>query len=120
MHDNNLDYYEKYEVPLLASVYIMFSGEDIGIKTSAIETVGSKDLDIFPNPASNSISISCENEKSGFTKIFDQLGRLVLKEMSVGCEEKSIDISALDTGLYFVRMTDNEGRIVGRGKFVKE
>jgi hypothetical protein len=120
VHDNDLDYFDKYQVPLMASVYIMFSGEDIGIKTSAIETVGSKDLDIFPNPASNSISISCENEKSGFIKIFDQLGRLVLKEMSVGCEEKSIDISALDTGLYFVRMTDNEGRIVGRGKFVKE
>jgi hypothetical protein len=120
VHDNDLDYFDKYQVPLMASVYIMFSGEDLGIETSLNEIGESKTLHIYPNPASNSISINCEREATSYLEIIDKLARVIHKEKNPGCEETNIDISGFTSGLYFIRFSDDSGRVIGKGKFVKE
>ncbi|MGE5356177.1 MAG: T9SS type A sorting domain-containing protein [Deltaproteobacteria bacterium] len=101
-----------------------FKAQDLGLdfKPSAIKDIEFKisEISIYPNPASDYIILSRENTEAGYIEIVDQLDRLVSQEKAAECEELSIDISALAAGLYFVRMTDDEGRIVGRGKFVKE
>ncbi len=120
VHDNDLDYFEKYQVPLMASVYLMFSGEDLDIKTSINEIAESKPLTISPNPASGSISLNCEDNDASMIEIIDRLGRVVYKDKTSRCEEMSIDISGYASGLYFVRLMDRSVRLVGKGKFVKE
>lgn len=58
---------------------------------------------IIPNPASRIIEVTgINNVKS--VKIFDNSGRLLLN-----CIEKTIDISALPNGVYFVSVVSNSG-----------
>ncbi len=103
-----------------AMVYMLIEPEDLGIKTSISETAESKTILIYPNPASGSISLSCEDKDASIIEIIDRLGRVVYKDKSQGCEELSIDISGYTSGLYFVRLMDRSGRLAGKGKFVKE
>jgi hypothetical protein len=103
-----------------ATVYILFSAKDLDIKTSLQDITGLSVPAIYPNPSSNTISISCEDNPAGSIEIIDRLGRVMYKEKSTCCEEKSIDISGFNSGLYFVRLIDESGKIVGKGKFVKE
>ena len=113
------------KVPILGQTYFnyyyCFNASDLGITTKTIDIkIPRKDIEIYPNPANNTIFLVCEGEKSGYFEILDQLGRIVSQEKTEGSREISIDISGLNAGLYFVRLMDDEGRVVGKGKFVKD
>jgi len=103
-----------------AMVYMLIEPEDLGIKTSISETAESKTILISPNPASGSISLNCEDNDASMIEVLDRLGRVVYNDKTSGCEEMSIDISGYASGLYFVRLIDDSGKVTGRGKFVKE
>ena len=103
-----------------AMVYMLIEPEDVGIKTSISEIAESMPIHIYPNPASGSISISCEDNDASMIEIIDRLGRVVYKDKTSVCEELSIDISGYTPGLYFVRLVEDSGKVTGRGKFVKE
>ncbi len=120
VQDSNVQYFSENGVSLSASVYIMFSAEDLGIKTSINEITESMPIHIYPNPASGSISISCEDNDASMIEIIDRLSRVVYKDKTSGCEELNIDISGYTPGLYFVRLMNDSGKVTGRGKFVKE
>ena len=94
----------------------------IDFKPSAIKDNEFKisEISIYPNPASDYIILSCEKSEDGYIKILDHLGRIVSQEKTEGSREISIDISGLNTGLYFVRLMDDAGGVVGKGKFVKD
>lgn len=101
--------------------YYCFNNSDLGITTKTMDIdIQIKNIDIYPNPSHNTILINCEKYEVGSIEIIDRLGREIYKEKNTGCEEKSIDISGFNSGLYFVRLVDESGKIVGRGKFVKE
>lgn len=72
------------------------------------------DLKIFPNPATDRLFIkSSENELS--ISVTDINGRVVIPtEKSVSSQ---IDVSALNTGMYFLNITSSEGNITK--KFIK-
>ncbi|MFM2157262.1 MAG: hypothetical protein RL516_2011 [Bacteroidota bacterium] len=63
-----------------------------------------KSLNIFPNPTSGILNIE-SNELLKRIELFDMLGKLVL---SYG-NEKQIDISNLQSGLYLIRFTSENG-----------
>ena len=108
-------------VNTIFNYYYCFNAYDLGITTKTIDiNIPIKDIEIYPNPALNSISIACEDNCEGFIEVIDRLGRLMYKEKSNGCEEESIDISGLKPGLFFISHINNSGRVVGSGKFVKE
>jgi len=71
---------------------------------------------IVPNPASNEITISSENN---FTtvEVINLLGQTVISE-SLKWNTIQLDISCLNNGIYFVRMTSENG--ISVRKFVKE
>ena len=98
-----------------------FNLSDFGITLSNNEgSRNEKSITIYPNPASTSISINCEDNDASMIEIIDRLGRVVYRDKSRDCEELSIDISGNTSGLYFVRFVDDSGKVTGRGKFVKE
>ncbi|MBK7096773.1 MAG: T9SS type A sorting domain-containing protein [Saprospiraceae bacterium] len=101
--------------------YYCFNSVDLGI-TTKIEDINllSKNIEIYPNPASDNIILSCEKTEAAYFELIDKLGRIVSQEKTVECEEKTVDISGFHSGLYFVRLMDESGIIVGTGKFVKE
>lgn len=99
--------------------WLKFNAEDIGL-TSNAETENVRLLRIYPNPASDRITISLEEDQSGVIDILDHMGREVYVTDSEAIEGMNhINIGFLPTGMYFVRVTDKTGRINGTGRFVK-
>ncbi len=65
---------------------------------------------IYPNPSNSSVTLKYEN-KLGTISIINSLGQTVLQK---NCAAKSteVDISAFKPGVYFVKITNEEGSIV--------
>jgi Zn-dependent metalloprotease len=74
---------------------------------------------IYPNPASQSLSISSEEkgEQLASVKIIDMMGRTIYSDAVRLGKENSIDISSLQAGQYVLTLTTAEGR--GSKIFVK-
>lgn len=64
---------------------------------------------VFPNPASNNISISSANNTINSYTITDVSGRTVIPLKQVSSLNTSLDISALNSGLYFVNIETDKG-----------
>ncbi|MEM9888229.1 MAG: T9SS type A sorting domain-containing protein [Bacteroidota bacterium] len=77
-------------------------------------------LQIFPNPAQEMLQVSYFNRslQPTYIRIYDLQGRLlreIIQENTVfGHQEISIDIQALESGLYVLQMI---GKEIGEGKF---
>ncbi len=98
---------------------LKFNAEDIGL-TSTKETENVSMINIYPNPASDRITISLEEDQRGVIDILDHMGReiyITVRETQGGSTQ--INIGHLPTGMYFVRVTDKTGRFRGTGRFVK-
>jgi hypothetical protein len=82
-----------------------------------------QEINIFPNPAKNSIAISFQGLKNALSDLFiyNSLGELVLqKSFSQGLSEVSyqLDISDLVNGIYFLKVQSSGGFL--HKKFVKQ
>jgi hypothetical protein len=64
-----------------------------------------REILIYPNPARDRIHIHCE-EDIVEVRIFDMQGRLLIKEDRA----KTVEVSSLNSGLYFVEVLFSEGR----------
>jgi uncharacterized protein (DUF1330 family) len=70
-------------------------------------------LQLIPNPATNEITITTETEnKNSEIKIYDFTGKLVLSKTSTNSQKTLIDISALNAGIYFVKVGNDFGKFV--------
>lgn len=92
---------------------ITFSGAAHGVlssdnKLSNKMTTAPK---VFPNPATEYISIKDEQEQVKTLEIYNVVGRL-LQRLEVNHSGEKYDISRLPRGMYMVRMLDYKGNIV--------
>jgi hypothetical protein len=69
---------------------------------------------LWPNPASNIVNIS-NSEDFYSMSIYDYLGKLLLKK---DLEQKSIDVSNLDSGLYIIKLS-NEKKTISKNLFIR-
>lgn len=78
-----------------------------------------KELFIYPNPASTSISIATNISSSGQinVKMFNISGQLVLQTDKWNGMGNALDVSALPEGIYMVQMEN--GRELQNGRFIK-
>ena len=79
---------------------------------------------VYPNPASNLVSLEIESYTEGVTQIdiMDITGRQVLKQTAAlieGMNSISLDISQLSKGVFIVKMTDSQNQ-KAMVKIVKE
>ncbi len=87
----------------------------ISVDSLSIDSFGLEDLNIFPNPASDSFSIQSSQLVSEATvSIYDIQGRMVSSEKRVS-QNGTIDIqiSSLEKGIYFVKIS-SEGNMAVR------
>ncbi|NVK52124.1 MAG: T9SS type A sorting domain-containing protein [Flavobacteriaceae bacterium] len=77
-----------------------------------------KSVMVYPNPTSNKITINLKSSSKGEFRVFNLQGQLVQYEKANEINNKSIDISKLSNGTYFVRL-NIEGGIVTK-KIIKE
>jgi len=94
-----------------------------GLITTGIKeiTTLNTSLNVFPNPANNDITIKVEEPHfMSSAIIFDAVGRKVASLFNnAGLSVFNFNCNKLSTGLYFIKVADDEGRI-GTVKFVKE
>lgn len=108
---NNANIYFDYNFPI-----------ETNTATTTIQTLGNSDFDLaeyitlYPNPAQNELNIRVKNDISiSSISIYNALGQLVLTSTN---PTKSIDVSNLKTGSYFVKVISDKGILNSR--FVKK
>jgi hypothetical protein len=91
------------------------SAETLGITSSTSDAWQDKvAFTIAPNPTSDHITITiAEGAASGSIQITDQTGRIVTIQ-DIATSQTTIDISALNSGLYLVSLTDRKGKRIGQ------
>lgn len=86
------------------------TGGTVGVKeNNAVQA------QIYPNPALSLITITSDNESINSVVITDVNGRIVTE---IPSNFQSIDVSGLDSGIYFAQINTYEGSVVKR--FVKK
>ncbi len=88
---------------------LLISGADTGTLSNPTEVLNT--IRLYPNPASNFVNISMQGQLSGnniSVDIYDTLGKRVIQKSFDNSRsfEQRIDTSALDTGIYIVKISD--------------
>jgi len=104
-----------------SSLYVdnlAFAGSVAGIKENNLNTMV---VSLFPNPASDKLVVSLSNSKAtkGQIEIYDVIGKKVKLLNDVDfTTNTTIDISDLNKGGYFLKLSSSEGMI--NQKFLKQ
>ncbi|AFL79691.1 hypothetical protein Aeqsu_0163 [Aequorivita sublithincola DSM 14238] len=64
---------------------------------------------VYPNPTSDFITITANNTLLRNIDILDTAGKLVLKESNLNKSETSMDVSGLQSGVYYVKLSTSNG-----------
>ncbi len=74
-------------------------------KVIRVQTPIKKAWKLYPNPVQDILEVRFSNNEDGILQIFDATGRLVLKHEIQAEKSISVDLSNLNSGLYWVQMT---------------
>lgn len=91
-----------------------------GITGVTTVTRSDDEIVLYPNPARSAVNIIFD-QNSGVKNIaiYNLIGKVVSVYRVSGNSAK-LDVDALPSGIYFVRLTDGEGRIVATRKFTHQ
>jgi len=97
---------------------VVFSGCGVGVNELFKTTTS---IAIYPNPAESQLTLSLTNNSNSTTiSIFDMQGKLLLQESAKPYQDnKTLDISALPSGIYMLQVMDELGN-QNTVKWVKE
>lgn len=73
---------------------------------------------IYPNPTQHLVTVSLDNDMLNTVTVLDVSGKSVLTYENINSKEISIDLSMLDSGLYFIRL--KQGNTAGVQKLLIE
>lgn len=94
------DIYFDFNDPITTNVVTTTVENVAGVNDNSIEV-----FKAYPNPASSSVNLIVANANNGFTiTIIDMLGKTIVKD-SFTSNEAKLDISALNSGVYFISIT---------------
>jgi Secretion system C-terminal sorting domain len=74
-------------------------------------------LDLFPNPATDFVSIQLTNKNSAYLQVYDISGKVIYNQ-SVQNGINTINTSEWATGIYSYSVSDNNKMSLNRGKFI--
>ncbi len=88
------------------SIYKIIGGEiaansDFNVKSN---------ITMLPNPTSENVSFSITNDKIGSITIIDLKGSILSSEDNLSTTQKTISVSNLNSGLYFVKISSENGQ----------
>ncbi|HET6226795.1 MAG TPA: M4 family metallopeptidase [Bacteroidia bacterium] len=84
---------------------------------TGVDNINADNITVFPNPASSFIGIKSTTNITG-VQVMDVLGKVVLTDNTAKASETQLNVSTLNTGVYFIRInTVNAQKLV---KIVKE
>jgi hypothetical protein len=76
------------------------------------------DMLVSPNPATNKLTVAFADGKNYEVQLINILGKVVLHKNVIS--SNNIDVSGLDRGVYFVKISDAKGNAVNSKKIVLE
>jgi hypothetical protein len=76
-----------------------------------------KQLEIFPNPTNGIVQINADLDGRKEMQVLNISGQIAMRD-SFFAKKKTIDLSELPTGIYFIRITSNDGTFTQ--KVIKE
>ena len=76
-------------------------------------------LQIYPNPASDWITVNTRNFNLGLAEIIDLSGRIVLKS-HLKSNSNRVNISKLSPCIYIVKVSDSQGLVIDTKKLIIE
>lgn len=89
--------------------FYSFNLEDIGITTSNNEVENQlSSLNIYPNPAKESLNVEFLNKFTGVLEITDEIGRKIQTQNVQNNTIQSVDVSNLESGIYFINAVDKK------------
>lgn len=107
--DNNASYNGVWNVfPYFDSGNILVSDRSGGFFLVKASNLGVTDLTdgskfaLFPNPVSNEVTIDSSSELITEIVIVDVLGKILYSENGIATQSKTVDVSSLSKGVYFV------------------
>jgi len=84
---------------------------------ASVQEIKSNLFDIYPNPASSLLNIRYEGLKKIQISIINSNGQNVNSSILT---QKSIDVSTFPTGIYLIKITDENGNILLSRKILKK
>jgi len=64
---------------------------------------------MYPNPASDLITVSSENNIISDINILETTGKVVYKQSNVNKKKANLDVSTLQSGVYYIRSVTSKG-----------
>ncbi len=111
--------------PILEYIYSSPTNQSITIyetiNLSIIQKQLTNNFQIYPNPTSGSFTIKnidFSNEEN-FVSINDMLGNEIIKNKKIFSNIDFFDINEISSGLYFLKITNIENKILYFGKIIK-
>lgn len=87
---------------------IEYRDHEVVIDDSGVEENGTIQFGLFPNPASNMVTISMNEKSSTMVEIMDITGKIVYSDVATN-NNHQLDLSSWEKGVYLVRLTtDNK------------
>lgn len=115
--DNNAGYNGAWSVyPFFESGNIVISDRSEGFilvhpSTLAVDEFSIENgLSIFPNPTTDLITVTSKNIAINKIEFIDVIGKSIYMETGFDSNDIAIDVSAFETGIYFVRLNDTVSR----------
>ena len=72
------------------------------------------EVEIYPNPATTSFTVTSTGSKIKEINVFTVLGELVNSEQAIGNNQSTINVSQYSKGIYFVQITDENKNVATR------
>ena len=85
----------------------------------SLQNISFLNLELYPNPANDAVTIFTGIREPQVLEVFDLLGRSVIHAMTFTEPTHQIDIESLDPGLYLVRISTGKGEF-GAARLVVE
>jgi hypothetical protein len=67
---------------------------------------------LYPNPTTGELHVTCHASRVTDIEVYDVYGRKQSYVSRVTCHESMVDISGLQAGLYFVKITTDSGKVI--------
>ncbi len=105
---------EIYIADISGSIYKIIGGEIFDTEDFDV-----LEISLIPNPASNSVRVSVDNNQISTITILDIKGSVVIYEEAINTSEKTIAVNSLQSGIYLVRINSENGQSIIKKLVIK-
>ena len=97
----------------------LWASPKYGVIFSVDDVLSQESVTLYPNPAAENLKILYQGEAEMDIRVFDTTGKLVVFQPDVLLNSQhTLDVSHLNSGIYFVRMNSGKGVVTKR--FIKK